>query len=177
MSAHDDVTLFLRARGLADESVAAGAEGLVLRWEQAARDAEHERYPFGVEDWLDELDLGTGAGRSDVVDTQVLGPHQQPHPLPRREARDPRHDGRGGEGPRRQGRPGRGARRDRCSYRPHEAYKGLAEADSRVDASTELAGACLWGAKMAKRMKWSPREHWWYWRRPRVVADDFEGGA
>ena len=53
----------------------------------------------------------------------------------------------------------------------------LSEADSRVDASTELAGECLWGAKMAKRMKWSPRDHWWYWRRPRVVAVDFEGGA
>ena len=132
MSAHDDVTLFLRARGLADESVAAGAEGLVLRWEQAARDAEHERYPFGVEDWLDELD-----GRQMLAEMIASIP---------------------------------GALSAAVTAR-------LAEAGSRVDASTELAGACLWGAKMAKRMKWSPREHWWYWRRPRVVADDFEGGA
>jgi hypothetical protein len=28
----------------------------VSRWEQVARDAELEVYPFGVEDWLDELD-------------------------------------------------------------------------------------------------------------------------
>ncbi|MBK7368565.1 MAG: hypothetical protein IPJ04_11820 [Candidatus Eisenbacteria bacterium] len=132
MSAHDDVTLFLRARGLADESVAAGAEGLVLRWEQAARDAEHERYPFGVEDWLDELD-----GRQMLAEMIASIP---------------------------------GALSGALTAR-------LAEADSRVDASTELAGECLWGAKMAKRMKWSPREHWWYWRRPRAVADDFEGGA
>jgi hypothetical protein len=56
MSAPDAVSVFLSERGLADEVVAAGAEGLVSRWEQAAREAERERYPFGVEDWLNELD-------------------------------------------------------------------------------------------------------------------------
>jgi hypothetical protein len=52
-----DVRAFLRDRGLADEIVAEGAEGLVSRWEQAAREAERERYPFGVEDWLGDLDV------------------------------------------------------------------------------------------------------------------------
>jgi hypothetical protein len=56
MSPVDPVTAFLRERGLADEIVAEGGEGFVARWEQAARDAERERYPFGVEDWLNELD-------------------------------------------------------------------------------------------------------------------------
>jgi hypothetical protein len=52
----DDVRAFLRDRGLADEIVADGLEGIVTRWEQAAREAERERYPFGIEDWLNELD-------------------------------------------------------------------------------------------------------------------------
>ena len=56
MSATDVVQAFLRDRGLADEVVAAGAAGLITRWEQAARDLEREIYPFHVEDWLDELD-------------------------------------------------------------------------------------------------------------------------
>jgi hypothetical protein len=56
MSTPDAVHVFLAERGLADEVVAGGAEGLVSRWEQAAREAERERYPFGVEDWLNELD-------------------------------------------------------------------------------------------------------------------------
>src|SRR5580765_1102000 len=55
--AMDRVRDFMRERGLADELVAEGAEGLVARWEQAARDAEHDRYPFGIEDWLNELDV------------------------------------------------------------------------------------------------------------------------
>ena len=50
------VAAFLRERGLADEIVQEGVDGLLARWEQAARDAERERYPFGIEDWLDELD-------------------------------------------------------------------------------------------------------------------------
>lgn len=53
----DPVLAFLRRRGLADEIVAGGVEGLVARWEQAAREAERDPYPFGVEDWLDELDV------------------------------------------------------------------------------------------------------------------------
>ena len=56
MSPADPVTAFLRDRGLADEIVAEGVEGLISRWEQAAREAERERYPFGIEDWLNELD-------------------------------------------------------------------------------------------------------------------------
>jgi hypothetical protein len=56
MSGPDAVKVFLAERGMADEVVAGGAEGLVDRWEQAAREAERERYPFGVEDWLNELD-------------------------------------------------------------------------------------------------------------------------
>lgn len=56
MTPADPVAAFLRDRGLADEIVSEGAEGLVARWEQAARDAERERYPFGIEDWLNELD-------------------------------------------------------------------------------------------------------------------------
>lgn len=56
MTKPDAVHAFLADRGLADEVVAEGAEGLVARWEQAAREAERERYPFGVEDWLNELD-------------------------------------------------------------------------------------------------------------------------
>ncbi len=56
MSAPDAVRVFLAERGLADVVVADGAEGLVSRWEQAGREAERERYPFGVEDWLNELD-------------------------------------------------------------------------------------------------------------------------
>lgn len=131
MSAADDIREFLRARGLAEETVNAGAEGLVARWEQAARDTEHERYPFGVEDWLDELD-----GR------QLL------HELTARVE---------------------GALTPALLAR-------LREGDSRVEASTEVVGECLWGASMAKRMKWAPKTHWWYWRRPRAVADDFEGG-
>ena len=51
MISADVVRAFLRERGLAE-----GADGLVAGWEQAARDAERERYPFGVEDWLNELD-------------------------------------------------------------------------------------------------------------------------
>ena len=56
MSPDDPVRAFLVSRGLADELVAEGGEGLVARWEQAAREAERERYPFGIEDWLNELD-------------------------------------------------------------------------------------------------------------------------
>jgi hypothetical protein len=56
MTSDDDVHVFLRERGLADEVVTDGAEGLVARWEQAAREAEREVYPFGIEDWLNELD-------------------------------------------------------------------------------------------------------------------------
>lgn len=56
MSASEGVREFLAGRGLADEIVAGGAEGVVARWEQAAREAERERYPFGIEDWLNELD-------------------------------------------------------------------------------------------------------------------------
>jgi len=56
VSTGDGVREFLRDRGLADEVVDAGAEGMVARWEQAAREAERERYPFGLEDWLNDLD-------------------------------------------------------------------------------------------------------------------------
>jgi len=52
----DDVRAFLAARGLSGEALEGGASELVRRWEQAARDAEHARYPFGIEDWLNELD-------------------------------------------------------------------------------------------------------------------------
>ena len=67
MSAPDAVRAFLSERGLADEVVTGGAEGLVVRWEQAAREAERERYPFGVEDWLNELD-----GRQLLHDLQAV---------------------------------------------------------------------------------------------------------
>lgn len=56
MSTSEAVREFLSERGLAEEIVAGGAEGFVDRWEQAAREAERERYPFGIEDWLNELD-------------------------------------------------------------------------------------------------------------------------
>ena len=56
MSRAGEVRAFLAARGLADDALEGGAEELVRRWEQAARDAERERYPFGIEDWLNELD-------------------------------------------------------------------------------------------------------------------------
>jgi hypothetical protein len=56
MTASDPVRTFLAERGLAEEILADGVEGLVARWEQAAREAERERYPFGIEDWLNELD-------------------------------------------------------------------------------------------------------------------------
>ena len=56
MTPPDAVRTFLTERGLAEEVVADGADGLVVRWEQAGREAERERYPFGVEDWLNELD-------------------------------------------------------------------------------------------------------------------------
>ena len=66
MSAPDAVRVFLSERCLADEVVAGGAEGLVSRWEQAGREAEREHYPFGVEDWLNELDgRHCGAGNYD----------------------------------------------------------------------------------------------------------------
>jgi len=48
---------FLARRGLDDDVLDGGAEELVRRWEQAARDAERERYPFVMEDWLNELDV------------------------------------------------------------------------------------------------------------------------
>ena len=74
MSSVEAVRTFLRERGLADELVIEGAEGMVARWEQAARDAEHERYPFGIEDWLNDLD-----GRQMLLDLtgalpEALGP-------------------------------------------------------------------------------------------------------
>lgn len=56
MSASDAVRTFMRERGLADEVVDEGVEGLLSRWEQAAREAELETYPFGIEDWLNDLD-------------------------------------------------------------------------------------------------------------------------
>lgn len=56
MNTSEAVREFLAGRGLADEVVESGAEGFVARWEQAAREAERERYPFGIEDWLNELD-------------------------------------------------------------------------------------------------------------------------
>ncbi len=87
MRPEEAVRAFLRERGLADEILAEGAEGFVARWEQAARDAERERYPFGIEDWLNELDgrqvlhelqaavpgaLGEGlAARLDEADARV----------------------------------------------------------------------------------------------------------
>ena len=130
MSTAEDVRVFLQSRGLADETIEAGVEGLVARWEQAARDAEHERYPFGVEDWLNELD-----GRQLVAELAAslkgsLSSAQQAR---------------------------------------------LADADARIEAVTEPTAECLWGARMAKRMNWSAKQQWWYWRRPRAVADDFEG--
>lgn len=128
----DVVRAFLRDRGLADEVVEAGVEGLVARWEQAAREAERERYPFGVEDWLDELD-----GR------QLL--HELGAAVP-------------------------AALGDGLAAR-------LDEADARARAATELAPACMWGEALAKRMGWRAKREWWYWLRPRVVNDDFEGGA
>ena len=56
MTPADAVRAFLRDRGAAEEVVAEGVDGMVARWEQAVREAEHERYPFGIEDWLNELD-------------------------------------------------------------------------------------------------------------------------
>ncbi len=132
MSVADPVRAFLRERGLADELVAEGAEGLVVRWEQAARDAEHACYPFGIEDWLNDLD-----GRQMLRDLETAMP--------------------GALG---------GALRAR-----------LADADARVQAATELAGECLWGDALARRMGWQPGREWWYWRRPRAVDDDFEGAG
>ncbi len=131
MSTAEDVRVFLQSRGLADETIEAGVEGLVARWEQAARDAEHERYPFGVEDWLNELD-----GRQLVAELAAslkgsLSSAQQAR---------------------------------------------LADADARIEAVTEETPECLWGERMAKRMKWTAKQQWWYWRRPRAVAEDFEGG-
>lgn len=131
MSENAEVREFLRGRGLADEIVAAGAEGLVEHWEQAARDAEHERYPFGVEDWLNELD-----GRQLIAELTLSVKN--------------------------------------AFTASHMAR--VSEADARLDACTERVTECLWGAGMAKRMKWSPKGEWWYWRRPRAVADDFDGG-
>ncbi len=130
MAGDERVRAFLRDRGIADELVADGAEGFVSRWEQAARDAEHERYPFGVEDWLNELD-----GR------QLL--HELARAVPE----------------------ALGA----------ALLARLEEADARIEAATELAPACLWGASLAKRAGWSPAREWWYWRRPRAVNEDFEG--
>jgi len=69
MTHGDDVREFLRDRGMADEVVEGGAEGLVERWEQAARDAERECYPFGVEDWLNDLD-----GRQLIADVSAAFP-------------------------------------------------------------------------------------------------------
>jgi len=69
MTTVDPARSFLRERGLADELVEAGVEGLVARWEQAAREAERERYPFGVEDWLNELD-----GRQLIADLAAAVP-------------------------------------------------------------------------------------------------------
>lgn len=132
MGAADEVRVFLRDRGIADEVVAAGVEGLVARWEQAAREAERERYPFGVEDWLNDLD-----GR------QLL--HELAHAV-------------------------KGAVAGAAAAR-------LDEADQRVRAATEVAGECLWGDGLAKRMHWTPGVEWWYWRTPRVVDEDFAGGA
>ncbi len=131
MSTSEDVRVFLQSRGLADETIEAGAAGLVARWEQAARDAEHERYPFGIEDWLNELD-----GRQLIaeLDSSVKGALTSAQ-----QAR-------------------------------------VRDADARVEAVTERTTECLWGERMAKRMRWSAKAHWWYWRRPRAVADDFEGG-
>ena len=130
MTSTDAVRAFMRERGLADELVAEGAEGMVARWEQAARDAEHERYPFGIEDWLNELD-----GRQLVRDLLVAVPDALGAALRAR----------------------------------------LDDADARVEAATEVAGACLWGDALAGRMGWRPASEWWYWRRPRAVDEDFEG--
>ena len=130
MTGPDPVLDFLRERGLASEVVAAGAEGLVARWEQAARDAEHDRYPFGIEDWLDELD-----GRQLLYELVTVVPAALGGALAAR----------------------------------------LAEADARVLAVTEEAGACLWGDVLARRMGWMPGREWWYWRAPRAVDEDFEG--
>lgn len=130
MSTAEDVRVFLQSRGLADETIEAGAEGLVARWEQAARDAEHERYPFGIEDWLNELD-----GRQLIAELAASL---------------------------------KGALSSAQQAR-------LADADARIEAVTEPTAECLWGARMAKRMNWSAKQQWWYWRRPRAVADDFEG--
>ncbi|MFN8587240.1 MAG: hypothetical protein U0704_05505 [Candidatus Eisenbacteria bacterium] len=130
MSTAEDVRVFLQSRGLADETIEAGVEGLVARWEQAARDAELERYPFGIEDWLNELD-----GRQLLAE---LAASLKGAFTAAQEAR-------------------------------------VADADQRLEAATETTGECLWGARMAKRMGWSAKKQWWYWRRPRAVADDFEG--
>lgn len=132
MSTAEDVRVFLQSRGLADETIEAGAEGLVARWEQAARDAEHERYPFGIEDWLNELD-----GRQLIAELVATL---------------------------------KGALTSAQQAR-------VKDADARVEAVTEPTTECLWGGRMATRMKWSAKSEWWYWRRPRAVADDFEGGS
>ena len=132
MSASEGVREFLAERGLADEVVAGGAEGFVDRWEQAAREAERERYPFGIEDWLNELD-----GRQLLHELQVALP---------------------------------GALGGSLAAR-------LEEADQRLRAATEVAGECLWGGSLAKRMGWRPAREWWYWRSPHAVEEDFEGGA
>ena len=128
MNAPDPVRAFMTERGLADEVVADGAEGLVARWEQAAREAERERYPFGMEDWLNELDV-----RQLLHDLQAAVP---------------------------------GAFNGSLAAR-------LEEADQRLRASTEIAGECLWGATLSKRMNWRPAREWWYWRAPRAVNEDF----
>jgi hypothetical protein len=127
----DAVRAFMRERGLADELVAEGSEGLVGRWEQAARDAEHERYPFGIEDWLNELDVRQLLRDLLKAVPAALGP---------------------------------------------ALTARLAEADTRVQAATEVAGTCLWGEALAGRMGWRPSSEWWYWRRPRSVDQDFDSG-
>ncbi len=132
MTRRDDVQVFLRDRGLADELVEAGAEGLVARWEQAARDAERECYPFGVEDWLNDLDgrqliHGLGAALPGAFASALLA--------------------------------------------------RLEDADARIRSVAEVSLECMWGAGLAKRLRWSAKREWWYWLRPRKVNEDFEGGA
>lgn len=132
MSAPEDVREFLRGRGLADVVVDAGIPGLIEGWEQTAREAERERYPFGIEDWLDELD-----GRHVLHELDSALPHA-------------------------------------LSAVDRER---LAEADHRLLSATELAPHCLWGEVLARRNQWTPKRHWWYWRQPRRVEDDFGGDA
>ncbi|HTR96776.1 MAG TPA: hypothetical protein VMH61_02645 [Candidatus Acidoferrales bacterium] len=128
MTTGEAARVFLRERGLADEVVEAGTEGLIARWEQAARETERERYPFGIEDWLNELD-----GRQLIAELAAAVP---------------------------------GAVAGAQAAR-------LDEADRRLRAATEMAGACVWGEALATRMRWQPATQWWYWRLPRVVDDDF----